>query len=47
MKLLTSKKMKLKKVEKKNKNYACGISILKINGDFLDVLNYRNAKATI
>ena len=47
MKLLTSKKMKLQKVENKDKNYACSIAILKTNGKFLDVLNYRNAICTI
>ena len=39
--------MKLQKVENKDKNYACSIAILKINGDFLNVLNYRNAICTI
>ena len=47
MKLLTSKKMKLQKVENNDKNYACSIAILKTNGKFLDVLNYRNAICTI
>lgn len=47
MKLLTSKKMKLQKVENKDKNYACSIAILKMNGEFLNVLNYRNAICTI
>lgn len=47
MKLLTSKKMKLQKVENKDKNYACSIAILKTDGKRLDVLNYRNAIYTI
>ena len=47
MKLLTSKKMKLQKEKNKDKNYACSIAILKTNGKFLDVLNYRNAICTI
>lgn len=46
MKLLTSKKMKLQKVENKDKNYACSIAILKMNGEFLNVLNYNRRNKT-
>ena len=39
--------MKLQKEEIKDKNYACSIAILKTDGKFLNVLNFRNAICTI